>query len=62
MIAGPTGLVSAISKGNIARSPWGAPNESQDIQAKKATQQTPETVKMATMVELFHEKAVLPPS
>ena len=62
MIAGPTGLVSAISNGNIARSPWVAPNESQDIQQKKMIQQTPETVKMATMVELSHEKVVLPPS
>lgn len=61
-IAGPMGLVSAIVKGKIARSRWTLPEESQDIQAKKPIQHTPEIVKVDTMVALFHENAVLPAS
>lgn len=61
-IAGPMGLVNAIVKGKIARSRWTLPKESQDIQAKKPIQHTPEIAKVDTMVALFHKNAVLPPS
>ena len=62
IIAGPIGLVSAIVKGEMARSRWTLPKESQDIQAKKPVQHTPEIVKVEIMVALFHENAVPPPS
>ena len=49
-------------KGKMARSFGTLPKESQDIQAKKPIQHTPEIVKVEIMVALFHEYAVLPPS
>ena len=61
-MAGPTGLVSAMVKGKMARSRITLPKESQDIQAKKPIQHTPEIVKVEMMAALFHEYAVLPPS
>ena len=60
--AGPTGLVSAMVNGKMARSRWKFPKESQDIQAKNPIQHTPEIVKVEIMVALFHENAVLPAS
>lgn len=62
IIAGPTGLVSAMVKGKMARSRRTLPKESQDIQAKKPIQHTPEIIKVEMIVALFHEYAVLPPS
>ena len=61
-MAGPTGLVSAMVKGKMARSGRSMRKESHDTQAKKPIQHTPEIVKVEIMVALLHEYAVLPPS
>ena len=60
--AGPIGLEIAIASGKMALGRWAPPKESQEIQAKNPIQHSPDTVKVDTMVALFHVFAVLPPS
>ena len=63
MIAGPVGRVNAMVRGKIARIRCVlSPNESHEIQQKKATQQTVETTSDDMIVVLFHEYAAPPAS
>jgi len=48
--------------GKMARSRWMGPKESQEVQAKKASQQNPEIVKAEMMAGLLHKNVELPPS